>query len=158
MFGNKYNFNASGDNNRIYTSNLVNGKRVYYLVNESDLVIDESSDAGVVYSINCNNITAKNLKLENRYFGLYFHNTTNSSISKSHIANNTYGIFITGSSDRNVISGNVVTKNAMDGIKIRDSNNNTIKGGIVQSNAQNGICLAWCNNNTIEGNNARRQL
>lgn len=154
MFGNKYNLNASGDSNRIDTSNLVNGKRVYYLVNESDLVIDESSDAGAVYSINCNNITAKNLRLENCYFGLYFHNTTNSSIFQSHIANNTYGIFITGSSDKNVISGNVVTKNSVDGIKIRDSNSNAIKGCFVQSNHQNGICLVWCKNNTIECNNA----
>jgi len=58
MSGNRYNFETLGKsyshfNNDIDTSNLVDGKPIYYLVGASGTVVDSSSNAGIVYCINC---------------------------------------------------------------------------------------------------------
>ncbi len=47
----------------IDTSNTVNGKPIYYWVEEKDKTIDGSTDAGYVALISCNNIVVKDLDL-----------------------------------------------------------------------------------------------
>jgi hypothetical protein len=60
MSDNRNNFGVYGlFDNDIDTSNLVDGKPIYYLVSASGTVIDSSSNAGTVYCINCDNVTIK---------------------------------------------------------------------------------------------------
>jgi hypothetical protein len=66
--------------NDIDTSNLVDNKPIYYLIGTSDIVIDSSSNAGIVYCINCDNVTVQDLNLVNNYVGVFFYHTGNSSI------------------------------------------------------------------------------
>lgn len=68
MSGNKYNFGASGVND-IDVSNLVDGKPVYYLIGIKDAAFDSSSDAGVIYCFECNNVTITGLNLNNNSYG-----------------------------------------------------------------------------------------
>jgi parallel beta-helix repeat protein len=72
----------------------VNNKLVYYLINKSDIIIDKSSNAGTVYLINCNNITAKNLNLTNNGFGICLSNTSNSKFENLSISNNWWGLYL----------------------------------------------------------------
>jgi hypothetical protein len=45
----------------IDTSNTINGKPIYYLVGQSNVVIDGTSNCGYLGLISCDNITAVNL-------------------------------------------------------------------------------------------------
>jgi parallel beta-helix repeat protein len=64
MSGNVYNFYAMRDND-IDTSNLVDGKPIYFLIDVSSEVIDSSTNAGTVFCLNCENILVKDLDFEN---------------------------------------------------------------------------------------------
>jgi len=60
----------------IDSSNTINGKPVFYLVNKKDVTINE--DAGYVAAVSCFNISVQSLKLERS--SINFVNTTNSRI------------------------------------------------------------------------------
>jgi len=63
-FGAFFGFNSVLDCiNDVDTSNLVDGKPIYYLVNQSDIKLP--LDAGCVYLINCSNMKVENLSLKN---------------------------------------------------------------------------------------------
>jgi putative surface-exposed virulence protein len=100
MSGNRYNFGADGHND-IDTTNLVDGKPVYYLVGASDRVIDSSSDAGVFYCIDCENVTVRCLTLKNNSYGICFYETNNSRIENSTASDNHYDGIILDSSCNN---------------------------------------------------------
>ncbi|MCD6572467.1 MAG: right-handed parallel beta-helix repeat-containing protein, partial [Thermoplasmata archaeon] len=73
MSGNMYNFGVHGWNLSHYiqsidTSNKVDGKPIYYWVNEKGRIVP--SDAGYVGIINSTNITVKNLNLMNNGHGV----------------------------------------------------------------------------------------
>lgn len=70
----------SGWDNDIDISNLVEAKPIYYLANESDVIIDSNSNAGAVYCIDCENITLNGLNLVNNMYGVYFFNTIDSEV------------------------------------------------------------------------------
>ncbi len=147
MSGNRYNFGAGGYNN-IDTSNLVDGKPIFYLVGASDTIIDSSSNAGTVYCIGCNNITVKDLILINNSNGIYFYKTNNSKIQNNYLRNNGYGIYIDLSSNNNTIKGNNITNN-QNSMNIASSSSNIIVGNIINSS---GISLSGSSNNTIGSN------
>ena len=177
---NEYNFGVGGDDmsefiHDIDTSNTVDGKPVYYLVDEADAIIDAQTNAGTVYLINCNNITVKDLTLTKNLHGISLVNTAgstmenttasanmyglildmtsdNNTISGNNIStNNYYGLALTGSSNNNIISGNNITDNPHDMLLHGSSSNNTVHGNHVAKSTY-GLRLYACNNNTISGN------
>ena len=154
MSSNRYNFGADGYND-IDTSNLVDGNPVYYLVGVLDLMIDSSSGSGIVYCIDCDNITVRGLTLKNNVYGVSFDNTSNSRIENINARDNHYyGIHIQNSSN-NILKGNKACSNIIDGIRLTSSSNNTLKGNNATDNKY-GIRLTSSGNNTLEGNNASR--
>lgn len=148
MSSNYYNFGADGDND-IDASNLVDGKPIYYLVGESDTIIDSSSNAGAVFCTKCQNITVKELDISNNSFGIYFYNSSNSRIMNNQISNCEFGISISHSSD-NIITGNNAICNVQ-GIQLRFADNNTILGNNASDN-DGGIFLYDSCNNTMRKN------
>jgi len=150
--GNLYNFGASGHND-VDVSNLVDEKPIYYLIGESDIIIDSSSNAGTVYCINCDNITIYDLILKNNCHGIYFYNTNSSQAKNNQIVDCENGIYIESSSS-NIISKNYANDNEWYGIDIYESSNSTITNNNVGSNNYNGIFLYSSSNNSITNNNA----
>jgi len=151
---NRYNFGLSGVNfvdfvNDIDTSNTVDGKPIYYWVNEKDKTVP--LDAGHVTLVNCTGITVKNLTLTNNGEGILLAFTENSTITQNTITNNGLGIFFYGSS-RNNISANYIAHNEGNGISIRGGGNNLF-GNTIINNGANGVLLYFSNYNTIRGNN-----
>jgi parallel beta-helix repeat protein len=126
-------------------SNTVDGKPIYYWVNERDKQVP--SDAGYVAVINSTNIEVKNLKLTKNYQGAFFAYTTNSIIANVSISDNVYGI-LHFSSLNNTIIENTITNSEWEGIYLREANNNTISKNKISNNAY-GIKLLWSDNNTI---------
>ena len=94
---NPYNFgiyssNLSGYIQNIDTSNIVEEKPIYYLVDEQDKVIPD--DAGYVAVVNATNITVKDLTLTMNYEGVLFVHTNYSIIENCTISSNHYGIYL----------------------------------------------------------------
>jgi len=108
MSGNQYNFGVgygSGYVNDVDTSNLVDGKPIYYWINKQDATVP--ADAGYVTLINCTRITVQNLNLTRNYEGIRIHQTTNSTINKNRIANNWLSIKLSHSSEITISENNI---------------------------------------------------
>jgi parallel beta-helix repeat protein len=160
MSDNSYNFEAEGLSyseldNDIDTSNLVDGKPIYYLVDASGTVIDSSTNAGTVYCIHCDNVTVKDLTLADNGHGICFYNTSSSIIKNNHIEGCVVCISLLYSSN-STITGN--DAGGSTGIRIWRSSSNTITGNTVWYNLQDGISLEGSDNNTITDNNASHNV
>jgi len=167
MSGNVYNFgvNANGYSiitrllvdtrllayiQNIDTSNIVDGKPIYYWVGEHDKTIPR--DAGFVGVVNCTNITVRDLTLTNNRHGILFAYTNNSRIVNVSASNNAEGICLDSSSS-NTLTGNNTISNSGNGIYLCGSSNNTLTGNNASSN-RCGIYLLYSINNTLRGNTA----
>jgi len=129
MGGNRYNFGVVGSALSDYlqsvdTSNLVDGKPVYYFMNQSDIVVnaDAYPQVGYLGFVNCANVTVQGLNLTSNRQGLLLVSTNNSKITSNNIANNDYGVELEFSSN-NTLSGNNVA-NSYCGILLYSSGNN----------------------------------
>ncbi|MBT0158624.1 hypothetical protein G4O51_01415 [Candidatus Bathyarchaeota archaeon A05DMB-2] len=133
----------------IDTSNTVNGKPIYYWVDQHGKTVP--SDAGCVVLKNCSGITVRNLNLEGSYHGIFLCYTDNSTISGNVVTNNWEGITLKCSSN-NIVSGNQVISNNEGGITVEYSSNNIISGNRVESNGW-GISIGdYSNNNVVSKN------
>jgi len=140
LAGNQYNFGVftfydevhlSTYTQDIDTSNTVNGKPIYYLTSQRDLLID-SSDIGYLALINYTNVRIKGVSLTNNGQGLLLAFTTNSTIENVTIANDNVGIHVM-SSDANLITASTVTNNAFGISLYRSSHNNITKNTLTNN-------------------------
>jgi len=157
LYGNRYNFGADGESgsdldNEIDTSNLVDGRPIYYLLGASGTIIDSSSNAGTVYCINCDRIKVKDLVITNNYAGIAFYNTSNSSIENNNISNNLASIAL-GESSNNTIVGNKASNNFLGFVLSDYSNSSAIIGNNVSNSELFGIFLQNTTGNCIYLNN-----
>ncbi|MGD0496629.1 MAG: NosD domain-containing protein [Candidatus Bathyarchaeia archaeon] len=168
MEGNRYNFGVDGYAlshylHSIDASNLVNGKPVYYFVNQSDMMVSADSypEIGYLGLVDCANVTARGLNLTSNAQGILVAFTNDSKITGNNVANNAYGIVL-GSSFDNILSGNNVTSSQMFGIVLGSSqgypdfssNSNILSGNnIAGTHYYFGIWLISSSNNTLVGNN-----
>ena len=85
LYNNTYNFDIAGgfDTFDIEMSNTINGKPIYYLHNQSNLVFDGNENIGFFALINCQNMTVKNFITNGNAFGIVFAGTTKSMITSS---------------------------------------------------------------------------
>lgn len=158
---NKYNFRVWGVPiwhfiHDIDTSNTVDGKPIYYWVNQKDKEVP--AEAGYVAIINSSNIIVKDLTLTKNEQGVLFAYTRNSLIKNITAANNDRGIQMI-SSHNNTITGNFITGNKIRGIVLHASSYNIINGNMIINNEWVGVYIARSrvlskssNNNTVKGN------
>ena len=153
------NFNVDGSivdhfYHDIDISNTVDGERIYYLIEQSDLVLGSSfSSFGYLALISCTNITAMNSdvagifiinttdstisNVDSRYtaYGVYLWFSSNNNITNCDVYNNTYGILSTDSSNNNIV--NCEAYNNTYGIKFDYSSNNKLEGNLLYDNTYN---------------------
>ena len=157
--GNRYNFGVYGTSpvhytQSIDTSNTVDGRPIYYWVDQQDKVIP--CDAGFVGVANSTNITVKDLTLTNNAQGVLFAYTENSRIENINTLENECGISLT-SSDNNNLTNNIVSNNYLYdiyGIHLLYSDNNNLTNNIVSNGNSIGICLDYSSSNTLQKNTA----
>ncbi|KKG09972.1 NosD domain-containing protein [Methanosarcina sp. 2.H.A.1B.4] len=158
MSENLYNFDLdiydldNGTGNIIDTSNLVDGKAIYYLEGEPNPSI--GSDAGVVYCINCGDVEIKNLVLQNNTYGVFLYNTS-SEIQNNTINNTIYGVMVLSSQDVR-LSGSRI-ENSMIGVGLEEAINTTLVDNTVQ-NSLFGIEAVSSENCTLSNNSIRDSI
>ena len=139
MNNNTYNFNMDGYDISDYyqdidTSNMVDGKPVYYLTDTTNAEIP--GDAGFVGLISCDNITVKDLNLSKNFYGILLMNTTNSKIINNTVHSNEMGIYLENSPENKLV-------------------NNTMKGNTFNFNVLGSDVLHYQQDidtsNTVEG-------
>jgi len=157
MSGNAYNFGVYSYSLNCYvqnidTNNTVDGKPIYYWVDQHDMQIP--GDAGFVGVVNSTNITVRDLTLTNNGQGVLFAHTENSRIENVNASSNIFGIWLDDSSS-NTLTGNTADSNDGYGIRLNSSSNNMLTGNDASSNNECGIDLYnSCNNNTLASNTA----
>jgi len=124
MAGNNYNFWIHGDEfedyvNYVDSSNTVNGKPVYYLIDVENLTVDSSAFPAIGYLalINSTRITVKDLTLTNNCEGLLLAYTKDCEILNNTITNNLQGVLLWSSSN-NTLYQNSIAENEV-GIDIQ---------------------------------------
>jgi len=121
----------------IDTSNTINGKPIYYWMNQHDKQVP--SDAGYVGIINSTNIIVKDLSLFNNGEGVLVVNSNNLRIENVYLSQNYIGIRIIHSFN-NVLSSNTILSNPY-GIEIDTSSQNTLTNNIIQDSAYDSLSV-----------------
>jgi len=107
---NTYNFGVTdyGFHQDIDTSNTVDGKPIYYLVEKTGIRVP--TDAGYVAAIDCQGVGVERLTITNNWNGILFVRTSDSVVEDVTIVDNYFGVSLIGSS-YNVLRDNNFTNN-----------------------------------------------
>jgi parallel beta-helix repeat protein len=137
-------------NHSIDTSNTVNGKPIYYIVNEKDKIYDETTNAGYFAAVFCENITIKNLNnLTNNSEAVLFRKTHHSHIVNIFGMLNSYGINLMHS-DNNTVSNSNLSTNSEHGLYMWYSSGDEIRNCNISSNDKHGVYIYSSNNNRMD--------
>ena len=152
MSGNDYNFSVGGSEHShfihdIDTSNLVDGKPIYYWIGEYDREIP--GDAGYVGVVDSTNITVRDLTLTNNGEGVLFGNSNDSTIENVDASNNRLGIHLWGSSNNTLINSNVSSNDRYGIIMGDSSDSNTLVDNTISWNEAFGILLMSSSNTLV---------
>jgi len=128
IYDNKYNMEIYGleinqYHHDIDTSNTVNGKPIYYLVNEHDIVIDENYDIGFLGLISCKDILVTDVTISDSFHAVLLVDSSNITISTSDFLDSNYGLYLRKSPNNNIIGCNIVNA----GISFFKSPNNVMR-------------------------------
>jgi parallel beta-helix repeat protein len=162
LYNNQYNFRMMGnalgyyENHDIDTSNTINGKPLYYMVDEADTVLDgDVTDVGLAVLVHCTNITVKNVETSNSGAGIMLIGTMYSLITDCSFSKNVYGVYLYVRSAYNQITNcTVFSSNNVEGCGIRtqdDSSYNEIRNCTIYNNYQTGYWSQGTVNNSIIG-------
>jgi parallel beta-helix repeat protein len=138
--------------NDIDDSNTINGKKIYYLIDKSDLNINPSTypNIGYLALVNCKRMIVENNQLNTQ--GMLLAWTTNSRITKNDVSNNPGNGIILNYASNNQITQNNINSNSETGIHLSYSNDNTILCNYIARNEAGLSLLDYSSNNTIKEN------
>ena len=135
---NKYNFwDVDEGINEVDTSNMIDGKPIYYWINQHNTTVPE--DAGMVVLKNCSGIRVQNLNLSGNGIGLSLYYTNDSEIVGNNLSDNCWRGIAVWWSHNNSIAGNQIANTANEGIEIYESQSNHISNNLITGNDGNGI-------------------
>jgi len=103
-----------------------------------------------------NNVTIKNMKITAFYWGIYLSFSTNNNIVSGNniTAISGSGIELYAPGNNNIVSGNNIAANSGTGIELYSSGNNIVSGNNITANTWYGVYLgSYCSNNIVSGNN-----
>lgn len=167
LSGNTYNFGVDGTSSYDFqnfiepTSNIADGKPIYYVRGVNGTIFDQSMKAATIYVIDSANVTLKNLNLANSGCGVFLSNTTNTQIENVTVSNNLYGIKISNCSASQSPEANyfgIFNSNASSnawGIYLSNCQNCTVAKNTAMNNALDGIHLSSSMSNSIVDNIAQ---
>ncbi len=130
-------------------SNTINGKPMYYLIEQHHLIIDETTEIGFLGLVNCHNISVKNRYFSNNFEGILLAGTADSVIENCSFHNNDgHGMFLL--SCRNITVEDCAIYNSFwDGIFLFNSSYNSIYTCFFQD-ALAGVNLDYSTYNNMQ--------
>ena len=148
IFKNQWNFGLHIDKIedastiQLEPSNFADGGRIYYFVNQSNLLINSQTlpNAGYLAVANSENLTVYNLEFSKNIQGLYLFNVKKFDVYNVTVKNCYLGIE-TGLSSNGVIRNCTFLWNDNNDLYIRNSTMNLITESIFKSNASANICI-----------------
>ena len=154
LIENYWSFHVWGDQlshflNDIDISNTVDGKPVYYWVNQHDKQVP--LDAGYVGLVNCSNIVARDLNITHSGEGVLLAHTNNSVIDNVSATSYIYYGINALHCYNNLILNNNLTKCRGAGMFLNSSSYNLIKGNSIEA-GDDGLAMTYSCNNTIVEN------
>ncbi|MCS7365818.1 MAG: pectinesterase family protein [archaeon GB-1867-035] len=135
----------------IDSSNTIDGKPIYYLVNQNNKQVP--SDAGFVAIVNSSGIIAKNLNLTGKGYSILLVYTSNSMVQNCTLKSGYLRIY-TLRSYSNILEANRIISH----MEIVYGSNNTIANNDFNNTGSIGIILRHSHSNTIAGNRIYAQL
>jgi len=140
LYDNDYNMYIYGSEINQYhhdidTSNTVNGKPVYYLINEHDIVIDENYNIGFLGLISCLDILVTDVTISDSYHAVLLVDSNNITISTSSFLDSQYGIYLRKSPNNTIIGCNLVNA----GIRFWESPNTVMRETSISGNQCFGV-------------------
>ncbi|PVX27780.1 MAG: hypothetical protein CW716_00515 [Candidatus Bathyarchaeum sp.] len=152
---NQYNFGLSGSSlqefiHDVDVSNLVNGKPVFYYVNESNK--QTPADAGYVAFINSTNVTVENLNLTNNWQSILLAYTTDSQVRTSTLSSNMDALWLIDCLNCSVYENNV-QNNDWGGVAIVNSRFCKLESNDIAGNTGYGVFLSDSSDNVLYHNN-----
>ena len=139
----------------IDASNTINEKPIYYLVEQNNLLLDETTKIGFLGLVGCQNISVKNMNFTNNFEGMLVAGTSHSFVENCRFTNNDgHGMMMISSSD-NTVKDCIFRNSFWDGAFLYDSSGNTLENCSFTSSLA-GITLVFSTNNTIRGQTANQ--
>lgn len=156
LTGNTRNFFLNGGlndhfNNTIDTSNLLDGKPLYYIKNAVNQVYDNALNAGSLYCIDCKNVTVRNIDFANAGAAVYFWQTYDSRVENINVLNSDIGVYLK-SSDRNTLNSINSSAHHGAGVFLLYSRNNKLENSMLSGGVSYGISVSGSENNEIVNN------
>lgn len=161
MERNRYNFGIYGTDlstfmHSVDTSNVVEGKPVYYFTNQSNIMISPEGypEVGYLGFANCANITALGLDLTDNVQGVLLAFTNDSRITGNRLAHNGAGVYL-WSSANNTLTGNNLANNDYGVVLVYSSDNRILCNSLVNNPTQalNQDCYNIWNDGYPSGGN-----
>ena len=132
----------------IDTGNKMDGKSVYYLINQANIEINSSHNPGFLALINSTNITVKDLNMSNNGENFLFEGLNNSRIYNITSITTLYTFLINNS--HNNIFYNIYTKDCLqDILNFKYSTNNTLINISSLSSSTNVMSFEYSDKNKI---------
>lgn len=157
--GNRYNFFVTGASHHHYlhdidTSNTVNGRSVFYLVNVSGISIGPGQNPGVIYAIDCREIRASDVILEQNGVGTFFLGSSRLILENLTCRRNGVGVTLDEGCDSVVLSRVHCTENDGFGILVSNGSNVTIEHSSASFNTIRGLLMQGCSDILIANTSA----
>jgi parallel beta-helix repeat protein len=136
------------------TTNTVNGKPVYYLVNQSNLLVEPSTypEIGYLAIINSINVTVREVQpVGGNRQDVLFAFTNSSSVEDCSFSNRGYaGIQLQNCHNVTITECEII--NHYHGIRVDESNFNWVKHNLIRDNFWTGIVMEGKSNQIVENN------
>ncbi|OPX69126.1 MAG: PKD domain protein [Methanoregulaceae archaeon PtaB.Bin056] len=147
--GNRYNFFVKGLSRDQYlhdvdSSNTVEGKPVYYLVEETGRVIGQPDDPGTVYLVDCDTVQLRDLTLEKNGAGVFSWGSSHLVLENLTCRENGVGINFVSGCDSVLLSRVYCNENDGMGILISNGGNVTIEDSSASFNTMRGMLFHDC--------------
>ncbi len=157
FYNNTYNFFPNGWNGLtgyryqdVDTSNLVNGRPIYYLIEQDNIVLDgTTTDIGDIILIFCDNVIVKNVDITANTFGIIMVQTMHAHILDSTFEANQYGLLLYLSSQHNLIQNCQIISNEWGVATQEGSNFNTFASSALNDNSKFGYWSQVTQQNTL---------
>lgn len=150
---NDYNFGVNGSEEKdfyqnIDTSNTINGKPIYYLVNQTNPNFD-AENAGYIGLVNVTKAKIENANILHNVQGILTANSSNVEIVSSAFTNNTCSMYICQST--NITVDGCIAGGSFGGIVVYGGGTNTVSNNTISGN-EHGIAIGASYHNKIMEN------